>query len=147
MADHRPFGLTGGARGVAENRQIISASLRHSSLEHFRLFRIKSLPQLLNRLETHQPRVRIIPQAFCVPVDHAADGRHIGADSQQLVALLLIFGKDEHRVGMFNDIFDLGRGAVGENAHCHAAACLNRQLGPKVLRIVVADDADFLPAL
>src|SRR3990170_4543347 len=48
---------------------------------------------------------------------------------------------------MADDILDLWRVAVSENAHRYPAASLDGKLCPEILGIIVADDADLVTAL
>ncbi len=147
VGDHHRLGRPCRARGVAEDGQVVPLALRHQFLKEVGLLPVQRLPLGLDFLKADQPRFVVAPQPLLLPVDDPPHLRHLLPDLQQLVTLLLVLGQDEGGVGMVNEVPDLAGDAVGEDAHGHSLGGLHRQLGPVVLRVVVADDADLIAPL
>ena len=100
VADHGPLGQPCGARGVAEDGQVFAAALLYRALKEVRLFDVQRTSQALDLLEAEQPGLLVAPQALVVPIDHTSARRDLVPNLEQLVALLLVLGKNESRVGV-----------------------------------------------
>ena len=78
--------------------EVFASTLVHGASEEVRLLGIQRSSQALNFLVTDEPRLVVAPQPLVIPVDHTLDSGHLLLDFEQLVTLLLVFGKDEHGV-------------------------------------------------
>ncbi len=92
-----PFGLAGGARGVEDDRHILSLDTRWPCFPHTRVVVIPGGTELLQLCGADEPGLVVFAQTARVVVNDVGDAGHGFAHFQQLVHLLLVFGKRKVR--------------------------------------------------
>jgi hypothetical protein len=88
-----------------------------------------------------------VPEPARIVVDDDAERRHLAADLQQLVDLLLILGQRELRAGMLDDIGKLVGHRILVDRYRHPAQGLRRAHRPIEPGAVVADHDQPIAAL
>ena len=135
VADHGPFGRSGGARGVDQKSDVVRLAGVDARVKTLCIGRRLGLTQGQELLEGGGHRVRQITQTFEVGDYDAQQRRAVVAHRQGFVVLLLVFDKQHAHCGVLQDVLHLlgrrGRVDAGaQNPHALRAKVGVQPLGP-----------------
>ena len=147
MGDHRALRIAGGARGVADERQILALALLDGGLEVAGVGLGELAPERLHVGERLEPVVLVMQHAARIVVDDDAQRGQLLAQGEHLVDLLLVLGHDHRDVGVIPDERELTGDGVLVDGHRGAPKALRGHLRPVESRSVVADDGEPITPL
>ena len=143
---HRQLGVGRGARGGAEDRDILALGRVDQPVVEARLARGAVAAHRGELFGFHQARIVVFPHAARIGIDDVLEvGRAIG-QRQQLVDLLLVFGEHQFGVAIAEQIGRFLVQHVAVKAEAHGADGMRCDFRRHPVRPVVADDADDVAA-
>ena len=143
---HRQLGVGRGARGGAEDGDILAACRIDQPVVKAGLARGAVATHRGELFRLHQARIVIFPHPARIGIDDVLEvGGAIG-QRQQLVDLLLVFGEHQFRVAIAEQIGRFLVQHVAIKAKAHGADGMRCDFRRHPVRAVVADDADDVAA-
>ncbi len=139
---HRQFRIGGGARGGAENGDILRPPGGDQFVVETGLLGIELVPQPHQLGVAEQPRVVVLAHAARIAVDDMLDAGALLGDLQHLVDLFLVLGDDDLRSGVVDQVGDLLVEGILVDAEDHRPQRVRGDLAGHPFGPVVADDAD-----
>ena len=139
MRVHHALGIAGGARGKKQRCHVVRLDGVHRRLEKPRVLRDKIFAlgdQVVERLQT---RLVVIAQAARIVEIKPGHLRTLVADFEQLVHLLLVFGKGKGHVGVVDREHALLGGGILVQRNWHCTQRLHCQHGGIQARAIGAD--------
>ena len=132
LGDHRPFRLAGGAGGVDQQRHVIGAAPADRIAEHVRMGGQRLVAERVEIVETHHLRVIERVKPLVVGDDDLFDQRHLVADQEELVELLLVLRHQKAALAVLQQIGELGSAVGGVDPRADAAHALDThvEIGP-----------------
>src|SRR6516162_7567448 len=138
--------MRGGARGGAEDSNILAAGFIDQAIVEIRLARRALSSHRGELVGRHQARIVVFPQAPRIGIDDVLEVRCAVGERQELVDLLLVLGEDELSLAIIEQIGGFLVEHVAIEAEAHRADRMACDFGRDPLRPVVADDADDVAA-
>ena len=135
-----------GARGGAEDRDVLAAGLVHQLVVEAGLARGALAAHRRELVGFHQARVVIFPHAARIGIDDVLEVGHAVGERQQLVDLLFVLGEHQFGLAIAQEIGGFLIQHVAIEAEAHGADRVGGDFGRHPVRPVVADDADDVAA-
>ena len=143
---HRQLGIGRGARGGAEDRDILAACRIDQPVVETRFARGAVAPHRRELLGLQQSGIVVFPHAARIGIDDVLEVRRAIGQRQQLVDLLLVFGEHQFGVAIAEKVRRFLVQHVAVKAEAHGADGVRCDFGSDPVRPVVADDADDVAA-
>jgi hypothetical protein len=109
VAQHGPFGRSGGARGVHEDGEVLGPRDLHEGIEGARVLTIVAGAQLEEGSERHHLIVAEVVEAVHVEHEDLHEVGAAGPHLEDLVELLLVLREEEAGAAVVDDVLDLPR--------------------------------------
>jgi len=142
VAQHRPLGVAGGARGVDEHGRIVGPDGGEALLDRAR---VGGVPRAAGR--QHVVPRQDAGNVLGLDDDHPTHGLAARRDGQPLLELLGVLEHQADRVGVVQMVVQLVRAAGGVHPDRGAAGGLDRDVGHQPLGSVLAQHRHACPGL
>ena len=118
MRQHNPLGLAGAPGRMHEHGRSLGLCAGDQLVSQVRIAGEQLRALCLERVPRDQARIGVSGQSTRIVVDNALDRRALLTQIEDLVDLLLVFGKRETRACFVNEVADFIEGCIRERRHC-----------------------------
>ena len=117
MRQHNALGLAGAPGRMHEHRRSLGLCAGDQLVSQVRIAGEQLLAPCLERVPRDQAWIGVSGQSTRIVVDNVFDRRALLTQIEDLVDLLLVFGKRETRARFVNEVADLIEGCIRERRH------------------------------